>query len=56
MKKVKIGLYDCGKLQEAKKIICDIYEYYYDENSDVSRRLETILKKIDYLLDSCCSK
>ena len=53
MKKVKIGGYDCENLYEARLIIERVYDYYSGEDSDVSRRLETILKKIDYLTEHC---
>ena len=53
MKKVKIGGNDCMNLCEASYIIERVYDYYSDEDSDVSRRLKTILKKIDYLIEHC---
>ena len=53
MKKVKIGGYDCMNLCEASHIIERVYDYYSGEDSNVSRRLETILKKIDYLIENC---
>ena len=45
--------YDQIKLSEARAILVRIYEYNYSQSSHdkVSRRLETILKKIDELAD-----
>lgn len=58
MSKTKYNLdtYDCEKLQEARNIVYGIYEYNYSEWSPLSKRLETILNKIDYLIDSYYSK
>lgn len=53
MKKVKIDWFDYDKLKEARFLIEKVYDYYSGEDSNVSRRLETILKKIDYLLENC---
>jgi hypothetical protein len=56
MKKVKIDCFDYEKLKEARFLIGQVYDYYSGEDSNVSRRLETILKKTDYLIDSFPSK
>jgi hypothetical protein len=53
MKKVKIDCFDYERLKEARFLIGKVYDYYSGEDSDVSRRLQTILKKIDYLLEHC---
>lgn len=48
----KIEEFDLCKLQKAKKLICEVYEYYYGTPgmSQEIHRLETIMKKIDFLL------
>ena len=40
-------------LCEARHIVERVYDYYSGEDSNVSRRLETILNKIDYLIEHC---
>lgn len=48
----KIEEFDLCKLQKAKKLISEVYEYYYGapRMGQVTRRLETIMNKIDFLL------
>ena len=48
----KIEEYDLRKLQQAKKLIYDVYLYYYGapRMKNEVRRLETIINKIDFLL------
>ena len=47
----KLDLYDKIKLKEARNIICDIYDCNYKTQHDsLSRKLKTILKKIDSLI------
>ena len=53
MKKIKIDCFDYERLKEARFLIDKVYDYYSGEDSNVSRRLKTILKKIDYLLEHC---
>lgn len=45
------GNYDMGLLQEAKKLLLEVYEYNYGEPSMRSKvkRLETIISKIEVL-------
>lgn len=49
----KIEEFDVRKLQEARKLICEVYEYYYGapRMGKEVRRLETIMNKIDFLLN-----
>lgn len=51
----KIEEFDLQKLQKAKKLIIEVYEYYYGapRMGKEVRRLETIMNKIDYLLEGC---
>lgn len=48
----EIEEFDLRKLQKAKKLISEVYEYYYGapRMGQVTRRLETIMDKIDFLL------
>ena len=48
----EIEEFDLCKLQKAKKLITEVYEYYYGapRMGQVTRRLETIMNKIDFLL------
>lgn len=48
----KLGEYDKEKLQEAKKLIEKVYEYHYGDSymQKEIKRLETIIAKIDYLI------
>lgn len=47
--------FDMRKLQEAKKLIYEVYLYYYGapRMGQVTRRLETIMNKIDFFLKGC---
>ncbi len=48
----KLDLYDTNKLEEARKLICQVYEYNFKSRYDsLSNKLETILKKIDSLIE-----
>ena len=44
--------FDLRKLRDAKKLIQEVYEYYYGapRMQKQTRRLETIMNKIDFLL------
>ena len=48
----KIDEYDTFKLKEARQLICEVYEYNYMPSSSLSKKLETILKKIDRIIDN----
>lgn len=48
----ELDLYDTDKLREARNIIYKVYEYNFKSRYDpLSKKLETILKKIDNLID-----
>lgn len=49
---MQIEEFDIQKLQQAKKLVKEVYEYYYSapKMGQVTRRLETIMNKIDFLL------
>lgn len=48
----KIDRYDAEKLLKARKIIMEVYNYnYLSEWDGLSRKLETIISKIDALLN-----
>ena len=46
-----LGNYDFEKLKNARDIIMDIYNYNYGTDRKLVNRLETILNKIDYIID-----
>lgn len=50
----KIEEYDLQKLRKARRLIDEVYNYYYGFNPTRSqyKRLETILSKLDYLIES----
>ena len=50
MAKDTLDEYDRTTLKEARQRIMVVYEYNYGANC-VTRRLETIIKKIDYLIE-----
>ena len=57
MKLHKLDNYDKEKLEEARQLIMDVYEYHYGDSymkSEINR-LETIITKIDYLLNKYTS-
>lgn len=49
----KLEEYDREKLQEARNLVLKVFEYYYGRNGDyqLSNRLATILRKIDFVLE-----
>lgn len=48
----KIDRYDALKLKEAREKIMEVYNYnYLSEYDKLSRKLETILKKIDAIFE-----
>lgn len=49
----KLDLYDTSNLVTAKNIIYQIYAYNYKSESDpLSKKLETMLKKIDKVIET----
>ena len=48
----KLDNYDTIKLMEARKLIYEVYEYNFISRKDpLSAKLETVLKKIDHILE-----
>ena len=48
----KLDLYDKNKLKEARNLVRQVYEYNFKSRYDyLSSKLETILKKIDNLIE-----
>lgn len=49
----ELDRYDTNKMKDARIIINQVYEYNYKSESDsLSKKLETILKKIDNIIES----
>ena len=48
----KLDKYDTDKLKKAREIILQVYEYNFKTSDPLSARLETILKKIDLVIES----
>ena len=55
MAEYKLQEYDFKALREARQRIMVVYNYHYGapNASRVVKRIETILDKIDYLLEGC---
>ena len=48
----KLDNYDTVRLNEARNIIMDVYTYNFKSRKDpLSAKLETVLKKIDHILE-----
>jgi hypothetical protein len=48
----KLDNYDTVRLNEARNIIMDVYNYNFKSRKDpLSAKLETVLKKIDHILE-----
>lgn len=48
----KLGLYDANKLIEARKLINQVYEYSYFPSTPLTKKLETIIHKLDHILEN----
>lgn len=48
----KLDEYDINKLKEAKRLILEVYEYNYISSTSLTKRLCTILRKIDSVINS----
>ena len=49
----KLDKYDTDKLKDARKLIYQVYEYNFKSRNDpLSKKLETILKKIDNIIEN----
>lgn len=48
----KLDNFDTIKLNEARKVIAEVYDYNFISNRDpLSAKLETLLKKLDHILE-----
>ena len=48
----KLDLYDTHKLKEAREIINKVYEYNWFPSTSLTKKLATILIKIDKIIES----
>ena len=48
----KLDEYDINKLKEAKRLILEVYEYNYIRSSSLTKRLDTVLRQIDSIINS----
>lgn len=48
----KLDEYDVNKLKEAKKLIFEVYEYNYMPSTSLSKRLDTVLRKLDSIINA----
>lgn len=53
MRKHKLDAYDKEKLEKARDLIQRVYEYHYGDSymTSETKRLETILSKLEYLIE-----
>lgn len=49
--KTELDLYDITKLQEAKKLIYSVYEYNYFPGRALTKKLNTILDKLEDIIN-----
>ena len=48
----KLDNFDTIKLNEARKVIAEVYDYNFISNKDpLSAKFETFLKKLDHILE-----
>ena len=43
--------HDANKLKEAKRLVREVYEYNYKPSDPLSNKLNTVLKKLDILIN-----
>lgn len=48
----KLDLYDANKLKDARKKINEVYEYNYIPSTPLCKKLGTILRKLDKVLET----
>jgi hypothetical protein len=48
----KLGRYDALKLQDAIQTITEVYEYNYIPSSSLTKKMETVLSKLEHILDT----
>lgn len=51
MPKNTLDEYDVNKLKEAKRLVLEVYEYNYKSSDPISNKLNTVLKKLDTLIN-----
>ena len=51
MPKNTLDEYDVNKLKEAKRLVLEVYEYNYKPSDPLSNKLNTVLKKLDALIN-----
>lgn len=51
MPKNTLDEYDVNKLKEAKRLVREVYEYNYKPSDPLSNKLNTVLKKLNTLID-----
>ena len=48
----KLDLYDTNKLKEARKLINEVHEYNWFPSTPLTKKLDTILKKLDSVIEN----
>lgn len=48
----KLDLYDTNKLKEARKLINQVHEYNWFPSTPLTKKLETIIKKLDNVIEN----
>ena len=48
----KLDRYDALKLQNAMQLITEVYEYNYLPSSSLTKKTETVLSKLEHILDT----
>ena len=48
----KLDLYDTNKLKQARKLINEVYEYNWFPSTPLTKKLDTILKKLDSVIEN----
>ena len=48
----KLDEYDTNKLKAARKLIYDVYGHSWPPNTPLTKKLETVLKKLDNIMEN----
>lgn len=48
----KLDEYDTNKLKDARKLIYQVYEYNWFPSSSLTKKLDTILRKLDNVIEN----
>lgn len=48
----KLDLYDTNKLKQARKLINEVYEYNWFPSTPLTKKLDTILRKLDSVIEN----